>query len=147
MSGGLMTPKEIAAELAKVKPDVAGIPEWEREIIALHAIYTPIARIAKMLSYDEKMVAEAVARYSSFVEDIGDAMRMKVMRMIVWRFAATQVSVLMDTVSTNPQTAVKMLSQIPKILDQLADAEKKLLSAEKEHKEINFDDFGKSLGK
>jgi hypothetical protein len=145
-TSGQITPKEIANELLIQCPDIIKVPEREREILALHAIYIPPARIAKMLGLKLEDVMSAVRDYGTVVSMVGDALRMKIMRMSVWRFAATQVSILMDADTSTPKEAIANLEKIPRIMEQLADAEKSLIAVEKEHKEMNWDDFGKSLG-
>ena len=145
ITSGQITPREIAEELRAQCPDIIKVPERDREVIALHAIYLPAPRIAKMLGLTCEQVVATVASYGDYVKGAGDSLRMKILRMAIWRFAATQVSVLMEATAGATKEAVANLEKIPKIMEKLAGVEKTLISTERQHKEMNFDDFGQSL--
>jgi len=146
--GGIVTPKEIGHLLAERYPDITRVPEREREIIALYTIYLPPPRIAVMLGVSKMEVDGAIRKYGDIVAGVDDSIRMKILRMTIWRFAATAVSALMDQSAAKDmgvKAAIASLEKIPAIMDRLAETEKTLLQTEKQHKEMDFDGFAKSL--
>jgi hypothetical protein len=148
--GGVLTPKEVAELLSVHALALAGLPARDKEIIALHAIYVPNPRIVKMLGVDKETVSSVVVNFGHVVKDVPDSIRMKILRMTIWRFAAAAVSALMDPSSLDnldADSALKSLDKIPGIMERLAQVEKTLIDTEKQHKEMNFSEFGKSLGK
>ena len=148
--GSVITPKEISDILMERLPNLKHVPERDRNIIAYYAIHLPPQRIAAMMGIPVSEVNESVSRYGAVVKDVDESIRMKILRMVVWRFAATSVSFLMEASmgkGMSIDSAIRNLDRVPGIMEKLAQTEKTLMTAEKQHKEIDFDGFGKSLGK
>jgi len=145
----VVTPKEIADILAERIPDIKYVPERDRNIISFHAIHLPPQRIAAMMGITVKEVNESITHYGEIVKDVDESIRMKILRMTVWRFAATAVSHLMQESMGNMSvdSAIRNLDKVPGIMEKLAQVEKTLMTTEKQHREVDFDGFGKSLGK
>jgi hypothetical protein len=147
-SRGIVTPKEIAALLAERFPDILDIPARDREVVALHTLYLPVPRIANMLGMSAKEADTSIRKYGDMVKDVEDSLRMKILRMSIWRFASTAVSVLMEqsvVADMGVDGAIRSLEKIPKIMETLAEVERSLLTTEKQHKEMDFESFGRSL--